>query len=217
MSKLRPHVNVVQFLGISVKGNSDVCIVTEYLEGGSLHKLLMSPATIDVQTLKKFVCGIAAGMFHLHTENIIHRDLAARNVLLNANFVVKISDFGMSRVLAVSKFNQTRSETGPIKWMAPESLRMKEYSTYSDIWSFGVVIWEILVRQEPYSETKDQIQVALDIVNGKTLQIPTWTPLILKKIINQCFQYEPTKRGTFDQINSALQSAESMDWIPITQ
>jgi serine/threonine protein kinase len=86
-----------------------------------------------------FVKGIAAGMLHLHNHNIIHRDLAARNILLSGTGDPKISDFGMSRILQKEEEGKTKTNIGPIRWMAPESLANQTYSKKSDVWSFGIV------------------------------------------------------------------------------
>jgi serine/threonine protein kinase len=93
MKKLRPHQNVVLFLGVTL---DPICIVTEYMLGGSLESLLKNDhMTFSIPALKRITAGIAAGMFHLHSENIVHRDLAARNVLVGEADTVKVSDFGM--------------------------------------------------------------------------------------------------------------------------
>jgi len=129
----------------------------------------------------------------LHNNNIVHRDLAARNILLSGTGDPKISDFGMSRLVHDNKGNTTKADVGPIKWMAPESIKRKEYSKKSDIWTFGVVIWEVVTRQEPY-EGEDLMELALSIRDtGRHLQIPDCEP-IFQSIMNQCFKNEPRDR-----------------------
>ncbi len=105
---------MVQFLGVAF-GENIMCIVTEFLDAGSLYDFLRSDAKLDFHMVALYAKGISAGMLHLHSEKIVHRDLASRNVLLGAGAVVKISDFGMSRSVNSEKSNQTKSNTGPLK------------------------------------------------------------------------------------------------------
>merc|ERR1712146_108664 len=86
------------------------------------------------------------GMSHLHTEGIIHRDLATRNILLSEGLTPKISDFGLSRFGAPDDDNQTKSDVGPLKWMAPEAIKARVYGKKTDVWSYGVTVWEIVAR-----------------------------------------------------------------------
>jgi serine/threonine protein kinase len=133
-------------------------------------------------------------MLHLHNNNIVHRDLAARNILLSATGAPKISDFGMSRVIAEDTGNTTKSTVGPVKWMAPESIKHKEYSKKSDTWTFGVVVWEIVTRQEPYKD-EDLMEVGVKIRDeGHSLPIPDDTEPIFKHIMESCFKKEPQDR-----------------------
>jgi serine/threonine protein kinase len=135
----------------------------------------------------------------LHNNNIVHRDLAARNILLSGTGEPKISDFGMSRLVNDNKGNTTKSNVGPIKWMAPESIKRKEYSKKSDIWSFGVVVWEVVTGQEPYKD-EDLMELALNIRDtGKHLQIPDCEP-IFQSIMTYCFNAEPHDRPVNQKI-----------------
>ena len=130
MMKLTPHPNVVQLLAISIDGPEPV-IVLEYCDEGSLDTLLFDSNAVLADSEKiKLVSGIARGMLHLHKNNLVHRDLAARNVLLQRG-VPKVSDFGMSRLLQTDAATKTYSNIGPIRWMAPESLKHRAYSTKS--------------------------------------------------------------------------------------
>jgi predicted Ser/Thr protein kinase len=139
MIGLPPHPNVVQMFGVSIDGPEAVLIL-EYCAGGSLDSLLFDEH-IDLSTeeMLRLIRGIAAGMFHLHKHNIVHRDLAARNILLTSGGEPKISDFGMSRVLEERNEGKTYNNMGPIRWMAPESIKQRVYSKQSDVWSFGIV------------------------------------------------------------------------------
>jgi len=205
MSQLRPHSNVVAFLGISTSVNSLPVIITEYCDGGNLVQLIRSDKNIDRTTILKILCGTAAGILHLHKENIIHRDLAARNILLTSKYEAKVSDFGLSRVLNDdSDSNKTESNTGPIKWMAPESLNDKIYSVKSDVWSFGVVIYEITFRKDPYEGLSIPQVVSKVITQQVSLPRPTEEYPLLAELMNSCLKYNSTERPTFEQIFNNL-------------
>jgi len=206
----RPHVNVVQFLGIT---NDPLCIITEFLDQGSLYGYLHSEAKVDANIIMNFVKGISAGMLHLHREGIIHRDLAARNILLGSGFQVKISDFGLSRNNSSQiQGNQTKSDTGPLKWMAPEAIKYRVYSTMSDVWSFGVVLWEIVTRKDPYPDL-DPVQTALEVTHsGLKLQIPEYCPPVMSHIMEGCFDSIPEKRPDMTYICDYFQNSKLGDW-----
>jgi len=214
MSALRPHVNVVQFLGIT--STPQLCIITEFLENGSLYQFIFSDAKIDTTILTNILKGISGGMLHLHKEGIVHRDLAARNILLGSGFQVKISDFGLSRVVDTasgSQSNRTKSDTGPLKWMAPEAIRNREYSQMSDVWSFGVTMYEIVARCEPYPEL-DPIQTALQVSNGNIkLEMPYYTPFVIAEIFNGCLCTDPNQRPKFGFICNRFQQARPDEWL----
>eukprot|EP01108_Squamamoeba_japonica_P004865 TRINITY_DN3831_c0_g4_i3.p3 TRINITY_DN3831_c0_g4~~TRINITY_DN3831_c0_g4_i3.p3 ORF type:complete len:149 (+),score=63.54 TRINITY_DN3831_c0_g4_i3:244-690(+) len=140
-------------------------------------------------------------MGHLHAENIIHRDLAARNILLDAGKNPKVSDFGLSRRCFGEVENQTKSDVGPLKWMAPEAIKDRVYSQRSDVWSYAVTVWEIVAREDPYPDM-DALQVASRVVfNGLRLQMPYDAPPQLTEIMDWCFQTDPAQRPNFSQIS----------------
>jgi Eph receptor A1 len=153
----------------------------------------------DEQKLR-FVRGIALGMLHLHEHNIVHRDLAARNILLTGSGDPKISDFGMSRILQQENEGKTKTGIGPVRWMAPESLAQKIYSKKSDVWSFGIVVYEIVAECEPHKD-RDTIEVALEIRDRHlTPKIPSPCPPILREVMQHCWQADPNQRPSFKEI-----------------
>ena len=123
MSQVAEHDNVCTMLGVTDAPN--VMLIVEFCAGGSLYERLQSDAHIDGAWMHYWLRGIAEGMRHLHASNVVHRDLAARNVLLDAQHRPKIADFGMSRVVSPSG-GVTKTDTGPLKWMAPESIRERQ-------------------------------------------------------------------------------------------
>jgi tyrosine-protein kinase Yes len=206
MIELPPHPNVVQMFGISVDGPEAV-IILEYCDGGSLDKVLFdSQQQIAPEKKIDLAFGIASGMLHLHRYNIVHRDLAARNILLTGSGQPKISDFGMSRILDSAEEGKTKSNIGPVCWMAPESIAKRNYSKKSDVWTFGIVVYEIVAQCEPHKDA-DIIQVAAEIRDkGLTPKIPNGCPPLLRQLMKICWRKDPNKRPTFDEICALFQS-----------
>jgi serine/threonine protein kinase len=200
MIELPAHPNVVQLFGVSLDGPQPI-IVLEYCAGGSLDKLLFQTnATLSDEHKMRLVRGIAAGMLHLHKHNIVHRDLAARNILLTSGGDPKISDFGMSRILEKEDEGKTNSTIGPVCWMAPESLAHSNYSKKSDVWTFGIVVYEIVAQCEPH---KDQqiFQIGTRIRDeGLTPTIPSNCPPKLRELMQMCWQMQPEQRPSFEAI-----------------
>jgi len=141
----------------------------------------------------------------------VHRDLAARNILLTPKSKTpKITDFGMSRAVDYrNTANYTKKAFGPIAWMAPENLNM-QYSSASDVWSFGVLLWEVITWGEvPYGD-KDINVIAVKIrENTLKLKIPLETPTILKRLMKECWNAKPAERPTFGDI---IQMLEENPW-----
>jgi len=211
MREIRPHKNITQFFGICP---SPLCLVTEFVARGSLYDIIHSNEIIDEDTNFKIVEGIAAGMLHLHSEGIIHRDLAARNVLVKKNFNVKVADFGMSRIdLEQKELNVTNATTGPLKWMAPEALIDKVYTQKTDIWSFGVLIFEIIKRQLPYKDL-DPTQTCIRIASKKISLLSYLKreehPEVLVNLMERCLQYQPQERPSFADIVSELSKRKAL-------
>jgi len=208
MRKMRPHPNVVLYLGVC---RQPLCLVTEFVANGNLLALIKKEPINNDMKLK--ICqGIAAGMFYLHEQGVLHRDLAARNILLDGALRPKVCDFGMSRVVMdSSRSNQTAADVGPVKWMAPEALTSKEYSTKSDVWSFGVVIFEILTRKSPY-EDFNLMQIATKVAMG-TLSLaaelerqPDFVsyPKNIVSVFKSCLEFRPERRPEFEDIINLL-------------
>merc|ERR1712000_697920 len=133
----------------------------------------------------------------------IHRDLATRNILLTETLEPKVSDFGMSRkgddqddLLS----QKTTSDVGPLEWMAPESIKEKTYSKKSDVWSYGVVIWEIFERSSPWPEMTPVQAAMLVVYENQHLQPPAHAPAFFKNMMLRCFARNPTSRPEFNDL-----------------
>jgi serine/threonine protein kinase len=209
MIELPPHPNVVHLFGVSLDGQQPI-IVLEYCAGGSLDKLLFQTnITLSDEQKMRLVRGIAAGMLHLHKHNIVHRDLAARNILLTASGDPKISDFGMSRILEKDDEGKTNSTIGPVCWMAPESLAYRNYSKKSDVWTFGIVVYEIVAQREPHKD-QDLFEVGSRIRDeGLTPTIPTDCPPKLRELM----QMRTIRRWRlFQLINNVITKLGPIGW-----
>ncbi|XP_012515890.1 PREDICTED: ephrin type-A receptor 5-like, partial [Propithecus coquereli] len=157
------HPNIIHLEGVVTK-SKPVMIVTEYMENGSLDTFLKkNDGQFTVIQLVGMLRGIAAGMKYLSDMGYVHRDLAARNILINSNLVCKVSDFGLSRVLEddPEAAYTTRGGKIPIRWTAPEAIAFRKFTSASDVWSYGIVMWEVVSYGErPYWEMTNQDAVS---------------------------------------------------------
>jgi len=203
MKDIPQHPNVLQFIGISPK---PFCIITEFMEKGDLWSYLTCGAKISFKQQLDWIKGISKGMVHLSSRSIVHRDLAARNVLLRNSLQAVVSDFGLSRLGNEANVVYSKSEVGPLKWMAIESIQRKKYSEKSDVWAFGVTCSEILTREEPYGEL-DSVQAAtLVVTEGLRSRLPENIPDALRQLIYTCWHAQPESRPTFASLSYSLDS-----------
>jgi len=204
MVNLPSHPNVIHVYGASINGPQPI-IVMEYCSGGSLDKLLFnSKVQLSDEHKIRFVQKIAAGMRHLHRYNVIHCDLATRNILLTSNAEPKISDFGLSRILENTNEATADIEAGPICWMAPETLQKQVYTKKSDIWSFGIMVYEIVAQRVPH-EKVNPLKIATMIRDKYvTPKIPKNCPEILRELMHMCWNREPEQRPDFEAICTML-------------
>ncbi len=204
-----PHPNIVQLLGVSIDGPQPL-VVLEYCNEGSLDNVLFDTDKIKTPAEQIALAeAIARGVDHLHQNNIVHRDLAARNILVHRG-EPKISDFGMSRKLKeVSQVGKTAASIGPLRWMAPEALGEQLYSTKSDVWSFGMILYEIVAHQEPHV-SEDLIGIAIKIRDkGYTPIIPNDCPPVLRQVMQMCWKLDPKERPEMSAICAILEGASS--------
>ncbi|MCD7463304.1 Serine/threonine-protein kinase sty46 [Datura stramonium] len=202
MRKVR-HKNVVQFIGACTRP-PNLCIVTEYMSGGSVYDYLHKQrGSFKLPTLLKVAIDVSKGMNYLHQNNIIHRDLKAANLLMDENEVIKVADFGVARVKAQT--GVMTAETGTYRWMAPEVIEHKPYDHKADVFSFGIVLWELLTGKLPY-EYLTPLQAAIGVVQkGLRPTIPKHTPPKLAQLLETCWQQDPTSRPDFSEIVDILQ------------
>ncbi|XP_060931346.1 ephrin type-B receptor 2 isoform X4 [Limanda limanda] len=202
------HPNIIHLEGVVTK-SSHVMIITEFMENGSLDSFLrQNDGQFTVIQLVGMLRGIAAGMKYLCDMNYVHRDLAARNILVNSNLVCKVSDFGLSRFLEDDTSDPTyTSALGgkiPIRWTAPEAIQYRKFTSSSDCWSYGIVMWEVMSYGErPYWDMSNQ-----DVINAieqdYRLPPPMDCPSALHQLMLDCWQKDRNNRPKFSQIVSTL-------------
>ncbi len=146
-------------------------------------------------------------MDYLSKQRYIHRDLAARNCLLDMNLIVKIADFGLSRDIYEKEYYTGKNKTCrlPIKWMSPESIETRIFNTKTDVWSFGVLVWELFTRgSTPYPHV-DNVYIVYHLKQGYRLTKPQYCREIIYAILVKCWSLNPKSRPTFAQLNEQLQ------------
>eukprot|EP01104_Vermistella_antarctica_P021228 TRINITY_DN944_c0_g1_i1.p1 TRINITY_DN944_c0_g1~~TRINITY_DN944_c0_g1_i1.p1 ORF type:complete len:806 (+),score=134.52 TRINITY_DN944_c0_g1_i1:321-2738(+) len=209
MSTLR-HPNVLQFLGtcFDPKGD-DICIVMEYMERGSLYRIIHSPLiALPIARIKMICLAAAKGMDYLHNHNppIIHRDLKSHNLLVDQHWTVKVCDFGLSTIL--ERANQALTACGTPSWTAPEVLRNEIYSAKADVYSFGVLVWELFARKDPFPDMPP-FQVVFAVGHqGRRPQMPKDLPNEWDSLIRDCWAEDPDSRPSFHDIVLYLQKTK---------
>uniref|UniRef100_A0A8C4HSL7 receptor protein-tyrosine kinase n=1 Tax=Dicentrarchus labrax TaxID=13489 RepID=A0A8C4HSL7_DICLA len=197
------HPNIIRLEGV-VTRCKPLMIITEYMENGSLDAFLRKhDGQFTVIQLVGMLRGIASGMKYLSDMSYVHRDLAARNILVNSNLVCKVSDFGLSRVLEDDP-EAAYTTRIPIRWTAPEAIAYRKFTTASDVWSYGIVMWEVVSYGErPYWDMNNQ-DVIKAMEEGYRLPAPMDCPVVLHQLMLDCWERERAERPTFSQILNML-------------
>lgn len=210
MLRLR-HPNVVLFMG-AVTRPPNLSILTEFLPRGSLYRLLhRSNIQLDEKRRLRMALDVAKGMNYLHTSHptIVHRDLKSPNLLVDKNWVVKVCDFGLSR-LKHHTFLSSKSTAGTPEWMAPEVLRNEPSNEKCDVYSFGVILWELATLRIPWSGMNPMQVVGAVGFQDRRLEIPEEVDPMVAQIINDCWEVEPRKRPSFSQLMSRLKHLQHL-------
>eukprot|EP01129_Flabellula_baltica_P009420 TRINITY_DN3845_c0_g1_i1.p1 TRINITY_DN3845_c0_g1~~TRINITY_DN3845_c0_g1_i1.p1 ORF type:complete len:998 (+),score=177.58 TRINITY_DN3845_c0_g1_i1:1-2994(+) len=203
------HPKIILFLGACLKGDIRL-IVFEYMKNGSLrdaidNMYIRSLKLTDPMHKFALISDIVQGMSHLHSRLILHRDLNSKNILLDDNFSAKIADFGLSKIIEKS-VDYESSTHGALAWMAPEVLSNSKYTKAADIYSFGILTWEIVTFQKPETPEGMKLwQFAKHIAEGQYIfPIPDDTPLPFVELLNACLSFTPEERPTFMEISDML-------------
>jgi serine/threonine protein kinase len=218
MKMLEPHPNVVRLLGCCTE-KEPVFVIMEYVPHGKLQSFLRNSRaeryygnlhgpsnSLTSRDLTSFVYQVARGMEFLSSKGIIHRDLAARNVLVGENHICKVADFGFARDIISSHVYERKSEGRlPIRWMAPESLYDNIFSVKSDVWSFGILIWEIVtLGSTPYPGLA-AAEVMRRVRDGCRLDKPEHCRRELYNIMYYCWDKDPKDRPSFSELIKLLE------------
>ncbi|NP_001082223.1 tyrosine-protein kinase receptor TYRO3 precursor [Xenopus laevis] len=212
------HPNVCKLIGVSLrsrtKGRLPVpMVILPFMKHGDLHTfLLMSrigeePITLPVQTLVRFMIDICSGMEYLSSKNFIHRDLATRNCMLNEDMTVCVADFGLSKkIYSGDYYRQGCASKLPVKWLALESLADNVYTVHSDVWAFGVTLWEIAtLGQTPYAGVENS-EIYSYLIAGNRLKQPLDCLDELYEMMCQCWITEPKRRPSFVDLKQRLEA-----------
>lgn len=202
------HANVIKFVA-ACRQPPVYCILTEYLSQGSLRAYLhkLEHNALPLHKLIPIAIEIARGMEYIHSQGIIHRDLKPENILIDEDFHMKIADFGIAcEEVYCDPF---ADDPGTYRWMAPEMIKHKSYGRKVDVYSFGLMLWEMVSGSIPY-EDMTPIQAAFAVVN-KNLRptFPTDCPSAMRALIEQCWSIQPDKRPEFWQVVKVLEQCES--------
>ncbi|WKY11659.1 hypothetical protein Q1695_003323 [Nippostrongylus brasiliensis] len=202
------HPNIVSFIGV-VLIDHPIYIILEYMKAGALDAYLRkNNAKVTTDERIRFCMGVAWGMEYLHSVSILHRDLATRNCLYDGSFYVKIADFGLSRKGTVYKMRVIQKM--PIRYMAPESLLEYTFSQKTDVYTFGIVIYEIFTSREPYPDIPSN-QIKATIVSGKLNSLPNTVPQDLTTlVVEKMWAKDPAQRTDFTTIVQFLEKTSGL-------
>lgn len=206
LSGLPDHANIVRFhSAVMMRQHSQLCIIMEYLSGGSLTRLLDVFRVLPLPSVKRFARDILQGLRFLHRHGIVHRDVNPNNVLLTTEGVCKLSDFGCS-----AKMNRLRNEAaeavlpvGTPAYMAPEVAALQPASPASDVWSFGVMVHHLLTGELPYAPEFHEVEVELFIMalaENMMPQLSRAMPTAAHTLVSMCLQRDPKQRPSAESL-----------------
>jgi len=235
MKMLKTHPNVVRLIGCCTQGpeKAPIYVIMEFVAKGKLQEFLRksraehyygnlygSSQKLTSRDLTQFAHHVARGMEYLSSKKVIHRDLAARNVLVTDQNVCKVADFGFSRDVMVNNIYERKSEGRlPIRWMAPESLYDNIYTTKTDVWSFGVLLWEIVtLGSTPYPGMSGS-EVMKRVKEGYRPEKPEHCDREIYNMMFYCWDKDPAERPSFTQLVKDLEAllTKDTDYIDLNQ
>ncbi|KAK3546112.1 hypothetical protein QTP70_023523, partial [Hemibagrus guttatus] len=206
LMKTLQHDRLVRLYAVVTK-TEPLYIITEFMANGSLLDFLKSPEGRKLQLPKMIDFGaqIAEGMAYIEKKNYIHRDLRAANVLVSESLLCKIADFGLARVIEDNEYSAREGAKFPIKWTAPEAINYGSFTIKSDMWSFGILIYEIVTYGKiPYTGLSNS-EVMARVQRGYRMQCPDNCPPELYEIMTSCWKAKPEERPTFDYMQSVME------------
>lgn len=204
MSRLRNR-SITQFYGVCLESGR-MCLVMEYMSMGSLYDVL-GKITLNPDQQHRIALGVARGLHYLHNQGVLHRDLKSANVLIDDTWSAKLADFGLSKIKSASIMT-IKKRSNAIQWMAPESLtRRPVYTEKSDIYSYGVILWEIMTGKRPYEGLTEE-NILDHIRQGKREEIPQTIAAVYAEIIHRCWLENPNERPSLTEIIRKIENYE---------
>ncbi|XP_058034277.1 focal adhesion kinase 1 isoform X2 [Ahaetulla prasina] len=197
------HPHIVKLIGVITE--NPVWIIMELCTQGELRSFLqVRKYSLDLASLILYAYQLSTALAYLESKRFVHRDIAARNVLVSSTDCVKLGDFGLSRYMEDSTYYKASKGKLPIKWMAPESINFRRFTSASDVWMFGVCMWEILMHGiKPFQGVKNN-DVIGRIENGERLPMPPNCPPTLYSLMTKCWAYDPSRRPRFTELKAQL-------------
>jgi focal adhesion kinase 1 len=197
------HPHIIKIIGVC--NQEPLAIVMELAKFGQLRHYLQSyKDQIEVTTLLLYSHQLSSAMAYLEAKKYVHRDIAARNVLVVNHECVKLSDFGLSREIDDNIYTASKCKL-PIKWMAPESINFRKFTSQSDVWMFAICMWEIFsYGAKPFQGVKN-VDVIRLIEERNVLEIPASCPTELYSVMLKCWEYDSMQRPTFSQLKDKIQ------------
>ncbi|XP_031398700.1 serine/threonine/tyrosine-protein kinase HT1 isoform X2 [Punica granatum] len=211
------HPNIVQFIA-ACKKPPVYCIITEYMSQGNLRMYLnkKEPYSLSTETILRLALDISRGMEYLHSQGVIHRDLKSNNLLLNDEMRVKVADFGTSCL--ETQCRETKGNKGTYRWMAPEMIKEKPYTRKVDVYSFGIVLWELTTALLPF-QGMTPVQAAFAVAEkNERPPLPASCQPALAHLIKRCWATNSAKRPDFSDIVAALEKYDECvkEGLPLT-
>ncbi|XP_064429534.1 tyrosine-protein kinase Srms isoform X4 [Mirounga angustirostris] len=202
------HERLIRLHAVCSMGQP-VYIVTELMRKGSLQAFLGSPEgrAVGLPLLLSFACQVAEGMSYLEDRRIVHRDLAARNVLVGDDLACKVADFGLARLLKDDIYSPSRGSKIPVKWTAPEAANYRIYSQKSDVWSFGVLLYEVFTYGQCPYEGLSNHETLQQVTRGYRLPRPASCPAEVYTLMLECWKGSPEERPAFATLQKKLNAA----------
>ncbi|CAH2097697.1 unnamed protein product [Euphydryas editha] len=197
------HPHIIGLVGVC--STPPIWIVMELATLGEMRAYLQQNAhRLETCTLVLYIYQLSTALSYLESKKFVHRDIAARNVLVSTPTCVKLADFGLSKMVEDKSYYKASRGKLPIKWMAPESINFRRFTSASDVWMFGVCMWEILMLGvKPFSGVKNN-DVIGKLENGERLALPPRCPPRLYSVMSRCWAYEPSQRPTAHQLKETL-------------